>query len=107
MALRVDHVEHLHKVLGELEAQPDGEELLEKLEQQFKYLNNYNPGRFDVHLGYDWAKWSFSLLWTLRKTDEAYMNGGLIYHPGARGEADDSLSVELVPGREPHWSVHT
>jgi hypothetical protein len=38
--------------------------------------------------------------------DQPFMNGGLIFHPGASGP-DQSLSVELDPDTKPHWSVHT
>jgi len=106
MALRVTNVEHFHKVLEELAEQPDFDQLHKAFEKQVKYLHHYNPKMFDVEVGYDMAKWSFSIYWVKKGKNEVYMNGGLIYHPGAR-EADRSLSVELNYDSEPHWSVHT
>lgn len=89
--LRISNVDHFNKVVGDISLQDNWEELIEKLEAQLKYLNEYNPERFDVEIGYDFAVWSFSVVWIVKESSQPpFMYGGLIYH---------SYSED--------WSVHT
>jgi hypothetical protein len=68
-------------------------------------LNHYGePDKWEVHLGWDWAQWSFGLSWTYE--GEPSFVGGLVFHNGA-GMNDGSFSVELNAPAGPHWSVHT
>lgn len=113
MPLIITSPEYYDKVVAEVKAHPDGERLMPKLEAQLDYLRNFScskpgadDGRFDIELGWDFAKWSFSIRWFSKETHNLAFNGGLIFHPGAMGP-DSSLSVELCPSDEPHWSVHT
>lgn len=104
---------------------------------QLRYLNEYGapPGRVDYsmcELYKDFAPYSLTFsLWMAKMTDDVdpdtgcrkpekgddgesvfdgnqppFLHGGLIYHPPA-GEPDQSLSVEISPRSEPHWSIHT
>ena len=117
--LKIVNVEHLHKVLKEIEecdvhaedrfrtdfaGDSDPPFLLSRFEQQLKYLHHYGDGDWLVELGWDFAKWSFRLNWY--RCGGHVFNGGLIFHNGT-GMNDDSLSVELNPPKGPHWSVHT
>ena len=87
--------------------------LMPELQAQLDYLAGYachdapDHTRCDLH--YDFAPLSFAF--TMHVLDDAgkykrWFIGGLIFHPGATG-TDRSLSVELCPQRQPHWSVHT
>ncbi len=110
MALRVGNVEHFHDVLRDIEKQPDGDRLLEKFEESIKYLHHYNSLVYYVDLFSDFAKWSFCVCWVTRKSGHTIMRGGLIYHPGNRGDADNSLSVDISSLNGPQgarWSIHT
>lgn len=113
MAFTITNQEHYDKVVTEVKAHPDAACLLPKLEEQLDYLRNFscskpgaNDGRFNVELGWDFAKWSFSVLWVSKASGKPAFHGGLIFHPGSTGP-DSSLSMELCPSDEPHWSVHT
>lgn len=97
MALIVESgsVDYLHKVLSEISEKENWEELLCRLEERLAYLHHYGEKnepnyRFDVYLGPDFSRWSFSIIWYARRTQKPWIYGGLIFH-----------------SRDQAWSVHT
>lgn len=92
--------EHFNKVVAEATRRG----LTHRLLRQLAYLNGYNDdrndgsGRMNVVLGYDGAAMSFSVTWVMTKTGQAWMHGGLIFHPDYVGNE---------PQQTGDWSVHT
>ncbi len=106
--LIVKDQEHLNRV--KQEATRLG--ILADLEARLAYLDRYaehEPGKqlINCFLYSDFAPLSFYFeMYRVDKPHQRWMNGGLIWHPGATGP-DQSLSVEVNGSAKPHWSIHT
>jgi hypothetical protein len=94
--------EFLQNILKFAERTKQEEQLLKQLER----LADWAHEEGEVHLGWDFAPYSFSWGWIVN--GQCYINGGLIYH-GAHDNGGDggdpTFSVNLIQTNG--WSIHT
>lgn len=57
-----------------------------------------------VHIGSDWAKWSFSF--AIRVDDALALNGGIIYHGIDQDEGNGSVTLSRSKA-DHRWQIHT
>lgn len=108
MTIQIDNQAHYDRVLEF--ARKRG--LSAQLEQLLDYLRTYadheQTGACVVHLQWDYAPASFSLLW--ERNGRPWFSGGLIFHGSQEGWGNDShvdpLSVRISADENP-WSIHT
>ena len=91
--------------------------LTSKFAKVLNYLRTYaehrtegNKPQVRVTLGYDFAPYSFSILWErfIDNQWKYWFNGGLIYH-GPHDRGGDGRAPTYSVSIEPHhgWSIHT
>lgn len=113
--------ERLKEVDAFLERLPETHPARVQFKERMDYLNEYggcvqgpcptcgqphefkDRRRFKIHLGKDWAPYSFSLVWSRRNEDGTFgygWNGGLIWHGGENDPLTVNVSGDL-------WGIHT
>jgi hypothetical protein len=79
-----------------------------QLQRQLDYLAKWGNKNIYVELYSDFAPYSFYWITRDKETDQAYSNGGLIFHgahDGGGHGGTPTFSVSLLPTNG--WSIHT